>query len=110
MSSSHLSNNLEKIIQLISIEQLMGLMKQMKNTNIIDIEEPEIINPPINQNIQLQSQLEQINSTLLLIVDKIVSIESEIHSLRQSKQTLDEDCDCESMVVTMHWLLLVEKC
>ena len=98
MSHNHLSNNLEKIIQLISIEQLMGLMKQMKNTTNINIEEPEIITPPINTNMpssQIQSQLEQINSTLLLIVDKIGSIESEIQLLKQSKQTLDDNCDCD---------------
>ena len=98
MSHNHLSNNLEKIIQLISIEQLMGLMKQMKNTTNINIEEPEIITPPINTNMpssQILSQLEQINSTLLLIVDKIGSIESEIQLLKQSKQTLDDNCDCD---------------
>ena len=93
MSSIHLSNNLEKIIQLISIEQLMGLMKQMKNTNIDNIFQ-EMNNIVPEKTTTETSQLEQINNTLLLIFDKISSIESEIQSMKQSKQT-DFNCDEE---------------
>ena len=92
MSQSHLSNNLEKIIQLISIEQLMGLMKQMKNTNIDNIFQ-EMNNIVPEKTTTETSQLEQINNTLLLIFDKIVSIESEIQSLKQTRQS--ENCDEE---------------
>ena len=99
MSSSHLSNNLEKIIQLISIEQLMGLMKQMKNTNIDNIFQ-EMNNIVPEKTTTETSQLEQINNTLLLIFDKISSIESEIQSMKQSKQT-DFNCDEEHIKLTI---------
>ena len=96
MSNTHLSTNLDKIIQLISIEQIMGLMKQMKtgvditstktnievNTNNSDKQEQiqvpkfECVLPD-----KMNDQLERINNTLLLIVDKISAIESEIQKI-----------------------------
>ena len=110
MSNTHLSTNLDKIIQLISIEQIMGLMKQMKtgvditstktnievNTNNSDKQEQiqvpkfECVLPD-----KMNDQLERINNTLLLIVDKISAIESEIQSLKECKQRSKSDADSE---------------
>ena len=110
MSNTHLSTNLDKIIQLISIEQIMGLMKQMKtgvditstttnievNTNNSDKQEQiqvpkfECVLPD-----KMNDQLERINNTLLLIVDKISAIESEIQTLKECKQRSKSDADSE---------------
>ena len=110
MSHSHLSTNLDKIIQLISIEQIMGLMKQMKtgvditstttnievNTN--NSEKQEQIQVPKFECVlpdKMNDQLERINNTLLLIVDKISAIESEIQTLKECKQRSKSDADSE---------------
>jgi len=104
MSQSHLSTNLEKIIQLISIEQIMGLMKQMKTgvdiatTTTNSSKEKEDIQVPKFECIlpdKMNEQLDRINNTLLLIVDKISAIESEIQTLKECKQRSKSDADSE---------------
>ena len=109
MSHSHLSNNLDKIIQLISIEQLMGLMKQMKDTNNISETLSESVSKAVSEVVcdtksskdniildpNISCQLEKINNTLLLIVDKISSIETEIQLIKQTRQVVNDDCDEE---------------
>jgi hypothetical protein len=104
MSQSHLSTNLDKIIQLISIEQIMGLMKQMKTgvdiatTTTNSSKEKEDIQVPKFECIlpdKMNEQLDRINNTLLLIVDKISAIESEIQTLKECKQRSKSDADSE---------------
>ena len=108
MSNSHLSTNLDKIIQLISIEQIMGLMKQMKtgvdmattttNSSKEKEEEKEEIQVPKFECVlpdKMNEQLEKINNTLLLIVDKISAIEFEIQTLKECKQRSNLDADSE---------------
>ena len=96
MSENHLSNNLDKIIQLISIEQVRCLMKQMKiddtnyNTNTTNATATAT-----NTNETLD-QLTKINSTLLLIVDKISAIETEIKMIKETKQ--NRSCDDEEHI------------
>jgi hypothetical protein len=88
----------------------MGLMKQMKtgvditstttnievNTNNSDKQEQiqvpkfECVLPD-----KMNDQLERINNTLLLIVDKISAIESEIQTLKECKQRSKSDADSE---------------
>ena len=97
MSQNHLSNNLDKIIQLISIEQVRCLMKQMK------IDDNSLSESTVNEKISTSAsasdnsnanetldQLTKINNTLLLIVDKISAIETEIKMLKEVKQ---QKCD-----------------
>jgi prefoldin subunit 5 len=100
MSQSHLSANLDKIIQLISIEQIMGLMKQMKTgvdiatTTTNSSKEKEEFQVPKFECVlpdKMNDQLERINNTLLLIVDKISAIESEIQTLKECKQRSKSD-------------------
>jgi hypothetical protein len=126
MSQSHLSTNLDKIIQLISIEQIMGLMKQMKtgvdmsaintntNTNNSDKkeqeQEQEQIQVPKFECVlpdKMNEQLEKINNTLLLIVDKISSIESEIQTLKECKQRSKSDANSE--FYEEHIILKIEE-
>jgi hypothetical protein len=116
MSQPHLSNNLDKIIQMISIEQLLGLMKQMKSNdtdpntntnndilslpivkNVINAYEQEIkaLNATTNTKsdipfaseiTKITEQLDKINNNLLFIVEKINSMESDFKSMQNNKQ------------------------
>ena len=84
MSENHLSNNLDKIIQLISIEQVRCLMKQMKidDTNY---NTTTATNTSATNTNETLDQLTKINNTLLLIVDKISAIETEIKMIKETK-------------------------
>ena len=96
MSQSHLSNNLDKIIQLISIEQVRCLMKQMKiddnSFNEVTVNDKNNTNGAndaanTSQNSkEIVDQLTKINNTLLLIVDKISAIETDIKLMKEVKQ------------------------
>lgn len=96
MSQNHLSNNLDKIIQLISIEQVRCLMKQMKidDNSFSEATVNETNNTSATNTIASGETLEQltkINNTLLLIVDKISAIETEIKMLKEVKQQRCDD-------------------
>ena len=96
MSQNHLSNNLDKIIQLISIEQVRCLMKQMKidDNSFSEATVNETNNTSATNTIASGETLEQltkINNTLLLIVDKISAIETEIKMLKEFKQQRCDD-------------------
>jgi hypothetical protein len=99
MSQNHLSNNLDKIIQLISIEQVRCLMKQMKmdDNSLSETTINETNNISATNTIasdksgETLEQLTKINNTLLLIVDKISAIETEIKMLKEIKQSKYDD-------------------
>jgi hypothetical protein len=142
MSQPHLSNNLDKIIQMISIEQLLGLMKQMKSNcdadtninaninintdvlslpivkNVINAYEQEIkalnatttsatnaatnntnIIPFASEITKITEQLDKINNNLLVIVEKINSMESDFKSLQNNKQVTKLNDDEEHIVL-----------
>jgi len=128
MSQPHLSNNLDKIIQMISIEQLLGLMKQMKscdtdtnaNTNANANINTNVLSSPIVKNVinayeqeikaltatanaatintntniipfaaeitKITEQLDKINNNLLVIVEKINSMETDFKTMQNNKQ------------------------
>jgi hypothetical protein len=137
MSQPHLSNNLDKIIQMISIEQLLGLMKQMKSNcdadtntntntntntdvlslpivkNVINAYEQEIkalttnTNTNTNTNIipfaseitKITEQLDKINNNLLVIVEKINSMESDFKLMQTNAQVSKLNDDEEHIVL-----------
>ena len=140
MSQPHLSNNLDKIIQMISIEQLLGLMKQMKSNcdtdanintntntdvlslpivkNVINAYEQEIkalnatttsatnaatnntnIIPFASEITKITEQLDKINNNLLVIVEKINSMESDFKSMQNNKQVSKLNDDEEHIVL-----------
>ena len=91
MSHTHMSNNLDKIIQLISIEQVRCLMKQMKIDDNSFSESEATKSESETTKSETIEQLNKINNTLLLIVDKISAIETEIKIMKETKQQKVDD-------------------
>jgi hypothetical protein len=88
MSQPHLSHNLDKIIQLISIEQLLGLAKQLKMDS--------------NNNCNISSNHDDVLSTPI-VKNMISSYENELQMLRSStsnstnSNSNNTKCCCESV-------------